>query len=89
MLRNSNGEKSSSLTMAIVSFVVITLWLVFWLIGNSAGLSVPEFDSATAMAYFTPIAGLYFGRRATETWERSKKLNSEASNDQSKVNPSV
>lgn len=65
-LRNSNGQPSASLTMALVSFVLVTAWLVFWVVGTTFGLHVPAFDSTAAMGYMTPLLGLYFGRRWTD-----------------------
>lgn len=51
--------------MAIISYVIVTLWLLFWILGTAAGLPVPAFEAAAAMAYLTPLLGLYFGRRWT------------------------
>lgn len=62
-IKNSEGEPSASLTMSTVAFVVVTLWLLTWLIATPFGAPVPAFDAATAMAYLTPILALYFGRR--------------------------
>lgn len=64
-IKNSKGDASASLTMAIVSFVVITLWLIVWLVATPFGVAVPAFEASTAMAYLTPMLALYFGRRWT------------------------
>lgn len=65
-MKNSNGQPSASLTMALVSFILVTAWLVFWVVGTTFGLHVPEFAAGDAMAYMTPLLTLYFGRRWTE-----------------------
>jgi len=62
-MKNSNGVPSASLTMAFVSFFLISSWLAFWVIGTTFGLHIPEFDATVAMGYMTPLLGLYFGRR--------------------------
>jgi len=62
-VENTKGHKSASLTMVIVSFAVVTLWILFWLIGTSLGLTIPPFDVTTAMGYLSPLLMLYFGRR--------------------------
>ena len=64
-IENTQGEPSSSLTMAIVAFCVVTLWVVCWLILVPLGIPVPAFEAGTAMAYLTPILALYWGRRHT------------------------
>ena len=65
-LKNKNGERSVSLTMVVVSFGVVTGWLVLWLVLASFGLTIPAFDATTAMAYLSPILMLYFGRKNTD-----------------------
>lgn len=64
-LKNTQGEPSASLTMSVISFLVVTLWLLAWLIATPFGAPVPPFDAGTAMAYLSPILALYFGRRWT------------------------
>jgi hypothetical protein len=64
-IKNTQGEPSASLTMSVISFVVVTLWLLAWLVATPFGVPVPSFDAATAMAYLSPILALYFGRRWT------------------------
>lgn len=66
-IKNTAGVPSASLTMSIVAFSVVTLWLLVWLIATPFGATMPEFEAATAMAYLSPILALYFGRRYTAT----------------------
>ena len=62
-LKNTAGKPSVSMTMSVVSFLVVTLWLLVWLVATPFGVPVPAFEAATAMAYLSPILALYFGRR--------------------------
>ncbi len=64
-IKNTEGKPSASLTMSIISFLTVTLWLLVWLIATPFGAPVPAFDATTAMAYLSPILALYFGRRWT------------------------
>lgn len=72
-LKNTAGEPSASLTMTIVGFVLVTAWLLFWVTGTAFGLTVPAFDATSAMAYLTPLLGLYFGRRYTAVVDAKNK----------------
>lgn len=72
-IKNSEGQPSVSLTMVVVSFGIVTLWLVAWLIGVTLGHPVPEFDATAAMAYLTPQLGLYFGRKYTSSHNATTK----------------
>lgn len=62
-IKNNEGKPSVSLTMVVVSFNVVTLWLLAWVIGVAVGFPIPPFDAMAAMGYLTPILSLYFGRR--------------------------
>ena len=64
-IKNTKGEPSASLTMVVVAFVVVTLWLVVWLIVAPLGVPMPAFEVTTAMGYLMPLLTLYFGRRWT------------------------
>lgn len=64
-MKNEDGKPSVSLTMVTISFVVVMLWLVFWLVGSTFGLTVPAFDVATAIGLLMPVMSLYFGRKMT------------------------
>lgn len=90
LLKGSDGKASVSFTMLIISFVVITFWLVISIVEDIAGLSIRPFDAATAMAYFTPIAMLYFSRK---TWHASNgnivATDDVQNNQERSVNPSI
>ena len=63
MLKNSDGQKSSSFTMMIVSFTVVTLWLLLSTVEGFGSIKIRAFSGSDAMAYLTPILALYWGRR--------------------------
>ena len=70
-IKNTQGEQSASLTMSIIAFSVVTLWLIAWLIATPFEVPVPMFEAGIAMAYLSPILALYFGRR----WSSSNGKN--------------
>lgn len=72
-IKNDEGKPSVSLTMVVVSFTVVTLWLVAWVVGVASGHPVPPFDAMAAMGYLTPILSLYFGRRWTSKTDAVNK----------------
>lgn len=72
---DTNGNKSASLTMAVVGFVVVTLWLLISIFAKIGNLQIREFDATGAMAYLTPLLALYFGRRWTDTSTTSTPKN--------------
>jgi hypothetical protein len=84
-LKDSNGNKSASLTMLIISFSILMIWLSLSIFKKIAGIEIREFDAGAAMALLTPIAGLYFGRRFTlgNNSNESEKLESKESIDKS------
>jgi uncharacterized membrane protein len=65
-LKNTDGNPSSSFTMMIISFIVITAWLVVSVFETIKGVHIRPFNGTDAMAYFAPIAALYYGRRQQE-----------------------
>lgn len=66
LLTQSDGKKSASFTMMVIGFVVVTLWLLVSIFEEIAGIQIRAFSSTDAMAYFTPLTLLYFGRRWTD-----------------------
>jgi len=65
MFKQSDGTPSASFTMMAVGFGLISLWLLLSILEEIAGVPIREFSGGEAMAYFTPLAMLYFGRRWT------------------------
>lgn len=74
MFKQSDGTPSASFTMMAVAFGVITLWLLASVVEEIAGIPIREFNGAEAMAYFTPLAALYFGRRWTSEMGQEKAM---------------
>lgn len=72
MFKQSDGTPSASFTMMAVAFGVITLWLLASIVEEIAGIPIRQFNGAEAMAYFTPLAALYFGRRWTSEMGQDK-----------------
>lgn len=65
-LKNMDGKPSSSFTMMIVSFFVVTIWLLVSIFESIKGINIRPFNGTDAMAYFAPIAALYYGRKGQE-----------------------
>lgn len=66
LLKQSDGRPSASFTMMVIAFTVITLWLLISIVEQAWGLTFRQFSSTDAMAYFSPLLALYFGRRWTD-----------------------
>jgi len=66
-MHNTKGEPSTSLTFATVGFVVVMAWMVAHIFAGPLGLTIAAFDAGEAMIVLTPLLGLYFGRRYTDT----------------------
>lgn len=66
-IKNTEGKPSASLTMAFVAFILVSAWLVTWVVAALFKVEVPAFDVASAMGYLSPLLMLYFGRRFTDT----------------------
>lgn len=70
LLKDSDGKKSVSYTMMLVSFVICTLWLLLSTFEKIGGWDVREFSAETASFWFGPICMLYFGRK----WQGSQGI---------------
>lgn len=64
--KNTQGDRSASLTFATIGFIVVTLWLLVSILSKIGHIEIRQFDSATAMGYLAPLLALYFGRRWTD-----------------------
>lgn len=69
VLTRPDGKKSTTFTMVIVSFGIISLWLLVSMVEKIGPLQIRPFDSAHAMAYFVPVLTAYLGRRQQESNE--------------------
>jgi hypothetical protein len=70
-IKNSQGNKSASITFAFIAFWVTTLMYVFSMFKSCGSLEFREFDTAAVSTYLIPILTLYFGRRWTESKNES------------------
>ena len=73
-LKNTKGEPSASLSMAVITFSVILVHYILWVVGAALGLIIPPFDASNAMMFLGPMLGLYWGRRSTSVKEREVEL---------------
>jgi hypothetical protein len=64
-LKNTAGQPSASFTFMVIGFAVITLWLVLSIAETLGPIHIRPFNAGDAMAYFVPLATLYFSRRYT------------------------
>lgn len=72
LLKDTDGKKSVSYTMLVVTFCVCTLWLCFSMFESVFHLNVREFDASGASMWFAPIATLYFSRRWAQPKNNAK-----------------
>jgi hypothetical protein len=73
-IKNTKGEPSASLTLVIVAFTVVMLWMVASIF-ITPWVAIMPFNASEAMLVLTPLLGLYWGRRRTDVDERSKLTN--------------
>lgn len=65
-LKNSNGEKSLSATMVIVTFIVCMGWMIVGVFEEPFGVKVRPFSETAALAMLGTTCALYFGRKKTD-----------------------
>lgn len=71
-LSDERGRKSHTTTMLVITFVLLSLWLLLYVVvapvfgAYDIPFVVPQFDGGTAGAWFAPIAALYGARRYTK-----------------------
>lgn len=66
-IRDTRGQPSASLTLAVVAFVVVTLAYACGMISQVGTVVFRPFDPTIVGAYLVPILTLYFGRRLVES----------------------
>lgn len=80
-IKNTTGQASASLTMTVVAFLVVTIWLLVSIVAKIGHVEIREFDAGQAMGYLTPLLALYFGRRwsdGTRTLEKDPNASPDA-----------
>jgi len=63
LLNDSDGKKSVSYTMLVITFTVLTVWLTLSMFTKVFHVDIREFDPSGASIWFAPIATLYFSRK--------------------------
>lgn len=61
------GKPSSSLTLVIVTWAVVMLWLTASIFAPMFGLTLLTFNASEAMLVLSPILLNYYGRRHTDS----------------------
>jgi len=61
-IKDTNGNGSVSTTLVTVAFLVTSIAYVLSIVDHIGSVSFRPFDAGAAATYFTPLAGLYFGR---------------------------
>jgi hypothetical protein len=69
VLTRPDGQKSTTFTMVVVAFGIISVWLLVSMVDKIGPVQIRPFDSAHAMAYFVPVLTAYLGRRQQESSE--------------------
>jgi hypothetical protein len=65
-IKNTKGEPSASLTLVIITFTVVMLWLVLSIFTTPFGLTIAPFNASEAMMVLSPLLLNYWGRRNTD-----------------------
>ena len=67
LLKNTTSNKPSvSLTMMVVAFAVIMLWMILSIVENLGPVHIRAFSGAESIAVLLPLCSLYYVRRQTE-----------------------
>lgn len=74
LMRDSTGEKSTSVTLLFVSFGVMTLAVIASMFESIGPIALRQINVELLAAYFTPIIALYGGRRWTTAKYGSAQL---------------
>lgn len=79
LLKQSDGKPSASFTMVFLAFNACLFWLTLSIIEGIGPVKVRAFDAGQAMTFLTPLLGLYFGRRFTDSKTQTSGESDEAS----------
>jgi hypothetical protein len=71
-VKNTDGKSSASLTLVMVAFTVIMLWMTLSIFVNPFGIQTVPFNASEAMIVLTPLLATYFGRRYTDNSKENK-----------------
>ena len=65
-LKNTDGKPSSSFSMMIVAFSIVSLWLLLSIFTKVGHFEIRPFSGTEAMAYLSPCFMLYYGRKGQD-----------------------
>ncbi|MFA5557384.1 MAG: hypothetical protein WDA29_09840 [Flavobacteriaceae bacterium] len=63
VLKSSDGRASTSFTITVVSFGLVALHYLAWIIGTALGYEIPAFDATEVTLFLGSAYTLYFARR--------------------------
>lgn len=73
VLKGSDGRASTSFTITVVSFGLVALHYVAWVVGGIFDVEIPAFSATEATLFLSSAYGLYFARKwATDKSNASK-----------------
>lgn len=67
LFRQSDGKPSASFTVMFLASNVCLLWLLLSIVENIGPLKIRAFDFSGVTLFLSPIFGLYFSRRWTDS----------------------
>ena len=71
-IKNTEGKPSASLTLVMVAFTIVMLWMTLSIFVNPFGIATVQFNASEAMIVLSPLLATYFGRRYTHDVSRKK-----------------
>lgn len=80
-IKNTDGKESASLTMVLIAFFIVMLHMVASIFVNPFGIAIAPFDASGSMMVLSPLLGLYFGRRHTDSKEKLLTSNQQSEKD--------
>lgn len=77
LIRDAKGKKSVSVTVVMLSFYATMIAYILSIFEQIGAVQIRAFDVAACAAFFTPCAGLYFGRRWVDAKNPPRQENEE------------
>lgn len=77
-IKNADNQlPSSSLTLVMITWSVVMLWLLISIFAPLFGLTIWPFNAESAMLVLSPILLNYYGRRVTQSKQNNNPTNTE------------
>jgi small neutral amino acid transporter SnatA (MarC family) len=77
LFKDGRNRASISYNMVAATFIILSLWLLSWVILSPFGIAIPAFDVAIASGWFAPILAFYSLRRYTKDVQEKKPAEEE------------